>query len=79
MNEDHADALVTYCLAFSTATEVSSATMTLIDRFGFEMSAETELGRRPIRVAFDHALKSTNEVRPAVIALLKRAREVIGA
>ena len=79
MNDDHADALVTYCLAFSTATEVASAKMTLIDRYGFEMSAETEFGRRPIRVAFDNALDSTDEVRPAVIALLKRAREITGA
>ena len=44
MNADHADAMVDYCRAFSTATDVASATMTNIDRYGFEMSAVTPEG-----------------------------------
>lgn len=75
MNADHADALVAYCLAFSRATEVASATMVGIDRYGFEMSAETPEGPRPIRVAFDEPIASPGEARSALVALVQRARE----
>lgn len=74
MNEDHADALVAYCLAFSRAERVASATMVALDRYGFEMSAETPEGPRPIRVAFDAPLGSADQVRTQMIALLERAR-----
>src|SRR4051812_18196853 len=52
MNADHADALVLYCTAFSKARDISSATMAAIDRYGFEMSAKTPAGPRPVRLAF---------------------------
>ena len=52
MNADHADAMVLYCKAFSKATEITSASMTGIDRYGFEMSAKTAEGPRPVRLAF---------------------------
>ena len=45
MNADHADAMVLYCRAFSKATEITAATMTGIDRYGFEMSARTRRDR----------------------------------
>jgi len=74
MNEDHADALVSYCLAFSRATEVASATMVGIDCYGFEMSAETPEGPRPIRVAFDEPISSPKDARTALVALVQKAR-----
>jgi hypothetical protein len=44
MNNEYADALVSDCLAFSTTTKVTSATITLMASYGFEMSAQTESG-----------------------------------
>jgi putative heme iron utilization protein len=41
MNADHADAMVVCCRLFQRATEITSASLTAIDRFGFEMSAMT--------------------------------------
>ena len=41
MNDDHADAMVLYCKAFSRATDINAARMTGVDRYGFEMSAVT--------------------------------------
>src|SRR5580658_6252866 len=41
MNADHAEAMVLYCRAFSRATAITSARMTGVDRYGFEMSANT--------------------------------------
>src|SRR5687767_3127397 len=48
MNADHAEAMVLYCKAFSKATEVTAASMTGIDRYGFEISANTTAGPRPV-------------------------------
>jgi putative heme iron utilization protein len=74
MNADHADALVLYCKAFSKATEITAATMTGVDRYGFEMSARTVDGPRPVRVAFAAPVHSPDEARAALIAMLKDAR-----
>jgi putative heme iron utilization protein len=48
--------------------------MTGIDRYGFEMSAKTEKGPRPIRVAFDAAIGDAKEARTQLVELAKRAR-----
>ena len=74
MNADHADALVLYCAAFSRATDVTSASMTGIDRYGFDMSANTAEGPRPVRVAFPQPVSTPEEARSTLIAMLKDAR-----
>jgi putative heme iron utilization protein len=50
MNGDHTAAIVLYCKAFLKATEVTSASMTGVDRSGFEMSAMTPQGSRAVRL-----------------------------
>ena len=74
MNSDHADALVLYCKAFSKATEITSASMTGIDQYGFEMSAKTDKGPRPVRLAFTTPVRTPQEARAALIAKLNDAR-----
>jgi heme iron utilization protein len=78
MNADHADAMVLYCKAFSKATDVISATMTGIDRYGFEMSAKTSEGRRPVRVAFANPVSTPEAVRVALVTMVKDARSRLG-
>lgn len=75
MNEDHAEAMRLCCLAFSRATEVSAATMTSVDRYGFEMSAVTEAGPRPIRLAYPSPAESADAVRTHLVAMVRHARE----
>ena len=75
MNADHADAMVLYCKAFSRATEIASASMTGVDRYGFEMSAMTPTGSRPVRLAFGKPVSTPEEARTALISMLKDARE----
>ena len=79
MNADHADALIDYCRAFSKATEVSSATITAVDRYGFEMSAITPEGPRPIRIAFPVEAQAPDAVRAVLIQMLKDARAQLGS
>lgn len=74
MNDDHSDALVLYCQAFSRAEAVTAATMTSLDCYGFEMRAETADGPRPIRVAFDRAVTHPKQVRGKLVAMVKKAR-----
>src|SRR5688572_12619676 len=78
MNADHADALVLYCRAFSKATEITSASMTGVDRYGFEMSATTPKGPRPVRLAFGKPVSTPEEVRAALISMVKDARSKLG-
>ena len=78
MNADHADAMVLYCKAFSKATEVTSASMTGVDRYGFDMSAVTQQGRRPVRLAFAKPVSTPEEVRAALISMVKAARSKLG-
>jgi heme oxygenase (biliverdin-IX-beta and delta-forming) len=74
MNADHADTMVSYCRVLTRATDTSSATMTSVDRYGFEMSAHTGQGPRPIRLAFSAPITTPEEARREMVALAKRAR-----
>jgi putative heme iron utilization protein len=78
MNADHSDAIVLYCRAFSKATEITSATMTSVDRYGFEMSAMTPDGPRPVRLAFDRTVSTPEDVRAVLISMVKDARSKLG-
>lgn len=79
MNEDHADALVSYARAFTRATNTDDAVMVGVDRYGFELSVETEKGRRPARIAFPEPIATPQDARQAMIDLLETAREKLGA
>ena len=78
MNADHAGAMVLYCRAFSQATEITSASMTGIDRYGFEMSARTTAGPRPVRLAFASPISTAADARAVLISMLKDARSKLG-
>jgi hypothetical protein len=78
MNEHHADALPLYCRAYSRASAFTTVTMTGIDRYGFEMSAVTPDGPRPIRVAFADPISKSGEARTVLVAMLGDARAKLG-
>ena len=78
MNADHADAMVLYARAFSKATDIAAASMTGVDRYGFEMSAMTSQGPRPVRLAFAAPVSTPEEVRAALISMVKDARSKLG-
>jgi hypothetical protein len=74
MNDDHADAVLAYARALAGIADASKATMTAVDRYGFELAAITPEGPRAARLAFDEPVTTTDEVRRAMVALVKRAR-----
>lgn len=75
MNEDHAAVMVEYCRAFSRATDASAATMTVVDRYGFEMSVSTAAGPRPVRLAFSQPISTPEEARSELVVMARRARQ----
>jgi putative heme iron utilization protein len=52
--------------------------MTSIDRYGFEMSAITAAGPRPIRLAFPTPIANKTDARKSLVALLHEARAKLG-
>ncbi len=74
MNADHGDAMVLYCRVFSKATDATAVTMTSVDRYGFEMSADTAKGPRPVRLAFSAPISTGDEARKEMVDLVRRAR-----
>jgi len=76
MNADHADALVTCAEAFADV-RATSASMTALDRYGFDLVAVTSHGRRVLRIGFDGPLDADDEVRPAMVALVAKARSAL--
>ena len=76
MNEDHTDTMVLYCKTMSKAIDTTSAVMTGIDRYGFEMSAHTSEGPRPIRLAFKKQVSDAEEARKQLVVLAKEARKL---
>ena len=73
---DHADAMVLYCKTMSKATTTTAATMVGVDRYGFEMSAQTDDGPRPIRLAFSQEVSTSDDIRKEMVAMVKKAREL---
>ena len=76
MNEDHVDTMVLYCQTMSKAHDTTEAELVSVDRYGFEMSAMTGEGPRPIRLAFSKPLEKPEEVRLEMVELAKRARSL---
>ena len=74
MNEDHADALLTYCRAFSKVTNAQSAAMVSIDPAGFDLSVATAGGQRTVRLTFASPVTDRSSARAALISMLHDAR-----
>ena len=74
MNDDHGDSVLAYAHELAGVADATSATMTAVDRYGFELATLTPAGPRAVRLAFDAPVTTTDEVRRAMVALVKRAR-----
>ncbi len=78
MNGDHAKAVLAYARVLAGITEATSATMTAVDRYGFELAVITKDGPRATRIAFDQPVGTPDEVRRAMVELVQRARGLVG-
>jgi putative heme iron utilization protein len=74
MNADHAEAQVLFCRHLLGRPDTTAATMSAVDRYGFEMIAVTPAGRAAVRLGFPQECTTGNEVRRAMVALVADAR-----
>jgi len=75
MNADHATALVVLCHHDAGRADVVAASMTAVDRYGFEVVAELGGGHREaLRIGFRQPQLTAEGVRAELVGMLKDAR-----
>src|SRR4249919_2544582 len=74
MNADHADAQVLFCRHFAGLTDTASASMSAVDRYGFDLVAVSADHRTAVRLAFPTECTTGDEVRVAMVAMVAEAR-----
>jgi heme iron utilization protein len=74
MNDDHADAQVLFCRHFAHLPDTTSASMSAVDRYGFDMIAVSAEHRTPVRLAFAEECITGDGVRQAMVAMVAEAR-----
>ena len=79
MNADHAEAQVLYCRYLAGRPETTEATMSAVDRYGFEMVAVGPAGRAAVRLGFPEPCSTGEEVRKAMVAMVADARRLRSA
>ena len=78
MNADHADALRLYCRAYRDI-EADSAEMIGIDRLGFRLRVRTGKRLRGLRLAFPQEVRSSQEARKVLVAMVQEARHTLAS
>ena len=78
MNDDHADAQMLFCRHFARLPDTVSASMSAVDRYGFELVAVSPEHRTPVRLAFATECTTGDEVRRAMVAMVAEARSANG-
>ncbi len=78
MNDDHAEAILSYARALARIPDATAASMTAVDRYGFDLVATTPRGPKATRIAFETEVTTPDEVRRAMVALVKAARAALG-
>jgi heme iron utilization protein len=76
MNADHADALVLMARAFGGRPGTTSAVLTAVDRYGFDLVAQGPEGRGALRLGFTTPVAEPGEVRREFVRLVHKAREI---
>jgi putative heme iron utilization protein len=74
MNADHAGSLVLLARVLGGRADATEAVMTAVDRYGFDLVVGGPTGRAALRLGFDASVRSVTAVRPAMVALVERAR-----
>jgi len=74
MNADHGEAQVLFCRHFLGRPDTTDASMSAVDRYGFEMIAVGPAGRAAVRLGFPQECTTGDEVRRAMVAMVAEAR-----
>lgn len=73
MNEDHAAAMLDIARVEKDII-ASEAKMTAVDRLGFHLRLKTPERVQSVRIGFPHEVRTSDECRQALVAMVKQAR-----
>ena len=73
MNADHKDALILLARVFA-RIESQEATITAVDRLGFQIRLKTQDGMRGARIAFLREVSNPAETRKVLVEMVQQAR-----
>src|SRR5579872_5393006 len=76
MNADHKDALILLARVFA-RIESQEATMTAVDRLGFQVRLKTQGGMRGARIAFLREVSNPEETRKVLVEMVQQARSEV--
>jgi putative heme iron utilization protein len=74
MNQDHADALVSYARGLGGAPEAEAATMVAVDRLGFRLRIRSGSRLHAERIPFPEEVRSADDARRVLIRMLQDLR-----
>jgi hypothetical protein len=73
MNADHRDAMILMAKEFA-KVEAQDATMTGVDRLGFQVRLKTTEGMHGVRIAFLRSINNATEARTVLVEMTQKAR-----
>ena len=79
MNDDHADANLSYARGLAGLDDATAAVMVGVDRYGVTLRVQTPPGPRLARLPFPTPVTGPDQARPALIELLQAARTALAA
>ena len=74
MNADHVDAMILLG-RFHAQLEAAEATMTSVDRLGFNLRLKTKDGMKGARINFLHEVTTPEETRKVLVEMVRQARQ----
>ena len=77
MNEDHLEHTLLMVRALGGIPEATAASVLSIDRYGFEVLADTASGKRRTRVGFSRVVSERDQLRKEMVDLTNRARTLL--
>jgi putative heme iron utilization protein len=76
MNDDHAEAVLTYAQVYGKTPTAETAAMNAIDPLGMDLTAQVDGETVQIRIPFDRELADSEDAHHTLIAMIKQARAV---
>ena len=78
MNEDHAEAVLTYAKVYGKSPTAETAAMSAIDPLGMDLTASVDGETVSLRIPFDRELTDSEDAHQTLIGMIKEARKMAG-
>lgn len=78
MNDDHADAVLTYAKVYGNSPTAETAAMSAIDPLGMDLTASVAGETVSLRIPFDRELTDSEDAHQTLIGMIKEARKMAG-